>query len=110
MALCNQNPGCKAFDSGNPTLFQAGDCFLSFDNDATIKSGDIRFVNQLQLFEKIDRQIVQNVFFQKRTGCYTRESNDGGVFRDEHSPEACAQLCLNILSCLSFDAGQVSRA
>lgn len=115
--LCMQNPGCKSFDSGgtNVTMprsgtaetFQAGDCFLSFDNDETIKMGDVGFVNQLELFLKIKQQTVLDVFFRKIADSYLLESNDGGVFRDEHSPEACAQLCLNDASCVSFDAGQV---
>ena len=88
---------------------QAGDCFLSFDNGATIKTGDVRFVPQLELFLKVEAQAVLNIFFRKYLGCSLPESNDGGLFIDEHSPEACSQLCLNDASCKSFDAGQVCQ-
>ena len=50
---------------------------------------------------------VKEIFFRKTSDCYIHESNDGGAYKDEHSPEACAQLCLNDKSCVSFDAGAV---
>lgn len=103
--LCQNDAGCKAFDSGKPGDFQAGDCFLSYDTDVTIKKGDIRTVRQLHVSVKLEAQAIQPVYFRKQKGCQIEGSNDGGLWEDEHSPEACAQLCLHDLSCKSFDAG-----
>ena len=49
---------------------------------------------------------VKDDFFRKQTGCYIAASNEGGQWEDEHSPEACAQLCMADASCKSFDAGR----
>ena len=74
--------------------------------DETIKSGDVRSVPQLQLSLKTEAASVKNVFFRKQVGCYIAASNEGGQWEDEHSPEACAQLCMADASCKSFDAGR----
>ena len=122
--LCLSRPGCKAFDAGGTVgtfpfggppmpgngaqeVFQAGDCFMSYDTIATIKPGDVGITPSLELFQKVEAQRVNDIFFRKTPGCYIHESNDGGAFKDEHSPEACAQLCLNDKSCVSYDAGAV---
>ena len=123
MQFCKKSPGCKAFDSGGTTatyygggpnmgggrseVFQQGDCFVSFDNVGTIKTGDVGSTPQLELFQKVDTQTVKDILFRKTPQSFIRESNDGGAYKDEHSPEACAQLCLNDFACVSFDAGQV---
>lgn len=56
--VCLNDKGCKSFDAGNPSRFQSGDCFLSYDNKNTIKPGDFRAVPQLDYFEK--RTISEN--------------------------------------------------
>jgi len=111
--LCAQDPGCKAFDAGNTAAidntqqtFQAGNCFLSYDNEMTIKERDVRQVSQLMLYRKVDAPEVRNVWFRKRVDAYIRGSDSGGVYFNEHSPEACAQLCLDDVSCKAFDAGR----
>lgn len=122
--ICLSRPGCKAFDAGGTVgtfpyggppmpgngaleVFQAGSCFMSYDTIATIKAGDVGMTNSLELFQKVEAQRVNDIFFRKISGCYIHESNDGGAFKDEHSPEACGQLCLNDKSCVSYDAGTV---
>ena len=123
MQFCRKSPGCKAFDAGGTMatfygggpnmgggrreIFQTGDCFVSFDNVETIKTGDVGSTPQLELFQKVDAQTVKDILFRKTRQSFIRESNDGGAYKDEHSPEACAQLCLNDFACVSFDAGQV---
>lgn len=107
--MCIQDKGCKAFDQGLPGAFQAGDCFLSYDTDATIKSGDVRSTFQLQLSLKVDSAPINNIFFRKSRNCRIIGSNDGGSWEDEHSPEACAQICMNSPSCRSFEAGTVKK-
>ena len=125
MQFCKKSPGCKAFDAGGDTatyygggpnmgggrqeVAQLGDCFVSFDTIDTIKRGDVGSVPQLELFQKVNTQTVKDVLFRKTPQSYIRESNDGGAYKDEHSPEACAQLCLNDFACVSFDAGQVEE-
>eukprot|EP00039_Didymoeca_costata_P029560 m.25188 g.25188 ORF g.25188 m.25188 type:complete len:1869 (-) comp7683_c0_seq1:68-5674(-) len=108
--LCVNDAGCKAFDVGSPIAHQVGDCFLSYDNDRTIKKGDVRTVVQLMLSMKISSisSPIRDVFFRNKPGCYSSGSNEGGQWEDEHSPEACAQLCLNDPSCKSFDAGDAT--
>jgi len=73
---CTMSPGCKAFDAGgvegtmafggapqpgngNQEIFQAGDCFMSYDTIGTIKAGDVGMTNQLELFQKVEAQKVQ---------------------------------------------------
>lgn len=63
--------------------------------------GGLRFLPKCLAFQ------VKEIFFRKTPNCYILESNDGGSYKDEHSPEACAQLCLNDNSCVSYDAGTV---
>ena len=74
--------------------------------DETIKRGDVRSVGQLQLSLKTEAPAVKDVFFRRQVGCYIAASNEGGQWEDEHSPEACAQLCMADTSCKSFDAGR----
>ena len=109
---CAQDPGCKAFDAGNDgrvpraATFQRGDCFLSYDTEATIKERDVREVSQLMLYRKIDAQEQRQVFFRRTVDGFIKGNDAGGVFRNEHSPDACAQLCLDDINCVSFDAGR----
>lgn len=110
---CFEDPGCKAFDAGNTkaiddgiTDFQRGNCFRSYDSETSIKSRDVRSVAQLMLFKKIDTQHMKDVYFRKTVDGLIRGSDEGGSYHNEHSPEACAQLCLDDPSCKSFDAGR----
>lgn len=84
---CTMSPGCKAFDgggvvgtfayggppmpgNGNQEIFQAGDCFLSYDTIGTIKEGDVGMTNQLELFQKVEAQKVRavaNVILKRKT-------------------------------------------
>jgi hypothetical protein len=80
----------------------------SYDSDLTIKKGDIRTVRQLQVSLKIGGSGVSPVYFRVRKGCQIEASNDGGSWEDEHSVEACGQLCLHDLSCKSYDAGDTT--
>ena len=50
---------------------------------------------------------VLDRLFTKKADAYIMERNDGGVYYGQHSPEACAQLCLNDVCCKSFDAGRI---
>lgn len=52
--LCLNDAGCKSFDAGNPLYFQKGDCFLSYDNQYTVKPGDFRRTYQLDYYERKD--------------------------------------------------------
>ena len=49
---------------------------------------------------------VSEIYFAKQANCTFSEAGTGGVFLQQHSVEACAQLCLNDLCCQSFEAGQ----
>eukprot|EP00045_Choanoeca_perplexa_P018112 m.278826 g.278826 ORF g.278826 m.278826 type:complete len:2990 (+) comp17719_c0_seq2:308-9277(+) len=105
--LCLADAGCKSFDAGVPSLFQAGDCFLSYDNRATVPKASFRSISQLDYYERRDYTLVAATNFKKTAGCYIQGSDNGGVFQSTHTVEACAQLCLNDVCCKSFDAGQV---
>eukprot|EP00051_Salpingoeca_urceolata_P006478 m.85467 g.85467 ORF g.85467 m.85467 type:complete len:2344 (-) comp14846_c0_seq1:181-7212(-) len=110
--LCLDDAGCKSFDVGRPSTgpgfdpfsFQAGDCFLSYDNTST---GTLVSVDQLDFYEK--RLGVISALeraFEAKPNCLLPGSDEGGIFLDDlYSPEACAQLCLNDVCCKSFEAG-----
>ena len=111
--LCDQDPGCKAADAGNSEAIDAklynhqeNNCFLSYDNEKTIKERDVRTVSQLILFRKIDAPEMRDVFFRRVVDFSIRGSDSGGSYHNEHSPEACAQLCIDDVNCKAFDAGQ----
>lgn len=63
--LCLNDPGCKSFDAGDKDQFQAGDCFMSFDNRFSIKEGDFRRVVQLDYYEKKDVELVLDLAYTK---------------------------------------------
>eukprot|EP00049_Salpingoeca_infusionum_P027963 m.35257 g.35257 ORF g.35257 m.35257 type:complete len:2485 (+) comp9868_c0_seq1:133-7587(+) len=113
--ICLADKGCKSFDAGNPIYFQAGDCFLSYDNKDTIKPGDFGQTYQLDYYEKtsLSEAPLLDFAYEKSPGCYIDGSDEGGVFKNDlddsgNSQEACAQLCMNDVNCKSFDAGIVS--
>lgn len=58
------------------------------------------------LYRKIDAQEQRKVFFRRTVDGFIKGNDAGGVFRNEHSPDACAQLCLDDINCVSFDAGR----
>jgi hypothetical protein len=109
---CAQDPGCKAFDAGNDgrvpeaSTYQKGDCFLSYDTEKTIKERDVREVSQLMLYRKVDSVEMRQTWFRRTVDGFIQGNDAGGTFRNEHSPDACAQLCLDDINCVSFDAGR----
>jgi len=98
LRACTLSPGCKAFDAGgvvgtfayggppmsgngNQEVFQAGDCFLSYDTISTIKAGDVGMTNQLELFQKVEAQKVRavaSVTLQAPTLILKQERNGRG--------------------------------
>ena len=108
--LCLDDAGCKAFDSGVIGQFQQGDCFLSYDNRATLRAVDVVAISQLNLYEKKSAVPILAPLFAKQDGCYVDENDEGGIFVGLFSPESCAQLCLNDVCCKSFDAGKIGSA
>ena len=125
VAACDAAPGCKAFDAGNDASIYAGEqtgvdgspafaqnqkgnCFLSYDDEESIKDRDVRAVPQLMLFRKIEARHVKPVYFMRLYDGFIRGADGAGRFENKHSPEACAQLCLDDPNCASFDAGRPS--
>ncbi|EGD75577.1 hypothetical protein PTSG_06646 [Salpingoeca rosetta] len=104
---CLDDAGCKSFDAGAVSDFQEGDCFLSYDNPDTAAPSRVRSISQLDLYVRRDARPVLDRRFTKVANAYLRDHDDGGLFFQENSPEACAQLCLNDVCCKSFDAGQL---
>ena len=86
--LCIDDAGCKAFDAGNPDLFQAGDCFLSYDSRDTLRASDVRSLDQLDLYEKKDIGPILDRFFTKQEGCYIKGNDDGGLYEVGYSWQA----------------------
>jgi hypothetical protein len=78
--LCIDDAGCKAFDAGNPGLFQAGDCFLSYDSRETLRADDVRAIDQLDLYEKTEIEPILDRFFTQQEGCYIKENDQGGLY------------------------------
>lgn len=81
-----------------------------YDSETSIKKRDVREVGQLMLFKKIDAQHMKDVYFRRVVDASIKGSDEGGAYFNEHSPEACSQLCLDDPSCKSFDAGRQVQA
>eukprot|EP00056_Hartaetosiga_gracilis_P012124 m.190630 g.190630 ORF g.190630 m.190630 type:complete len:2988 (-) comp13640_c0_seq2:214-9177(-) len=107
---CLDDAGCKAFDAGDPTLFQAGDCFLSYDNIDTIGEANVRAISQLDLYIRKNIDPILSSQFTRTQHAYIEERDDGGVYLEAYTPESCAQLCINDVCCKSFDAGRAGTS
>jgi hypothetical protein len=128
--LCIDDAGCLSFDSGVPGLWQAGDCFLSYDNRRTTPAANFISVSQLNYYEKLlgGQSYLSLLFFvciclmltfclilvfavpilgieyAARNGCYLAGNNQAS-YNDSYTAETCAHLCMNDPCCMSFDAG-----
>lgn len=72
---------CLSFDAGNPSLFQAGDCFLSYDTRDTLRASDVQEVSQLDLYERKGGQPVVDSAYAKSAGCYFKTGgSEGGAY------------------------------
>lgn len=49
---------------------------------------------------------IRHVYFRRTIDGSIKGSDEGGSYHNEHSPEACAGLCMADPSCKSFDAGR----
>ncbi len=61
--LCLNDGGCLSFDAGNPADFQAGDCFLSYDNRLTNYNYSLMTVSQLDYYERLNGGLLFQSFF-----------------------------------------------
>ena len=101
---CLDDGGCKSFSAGIHGEFQSGDCFLAYDNRETSPSA-LSAVSQLSYFELKKSVGMAEDSFTTRAGCFIKGSDAGGIYENDLSSEACAQLCMNNICCRSFDSG-----